>query len=110
MKSKAGTEIDVIVLDGGKPCLLPRLQSGIPDPGETVPGRAGMPPEPGRLMLAAGPQVAVQPYRLVIARYSRVRNHRRARWRGVAGDADAALFLPAGRRGRQHRGPREHRA
>ena len=40
MKSEAGTEIDVIALDGGKPCLFPRLRSGIcPDQGETVLGR-----------------------------------------------------------------------
>ena len=79
MKSKAGPEIDVIALDGGKLCLFPRLQSGIPDQRETAPGRVGMPPESGRLALAAGPQATVRPYQLAMARYSRVRNHRGAR-------------------------------
>jgi hypothetical protein len=29
MTSKAGTEIDVIALDGGEPCLFPRLRPGV---------------------------------------------------------------------------------
>ena len=72
MRSKAGTEIDVIALDGGEPCLFPSAPVGhTPDRGETTLGRYA-PPDSGRLVLAARAQAAVPPYRLVMARYDRI--------------------------------------
>ena len=74
MTFKAGTEIDVIALDGGEACLSPWAPVGHRSgQGETMLGQF-VPPEPTRL--ATGAQAAAPLRQLAMARSGRIGNQR----------------------------------
>jgi hypothetical protein len=91
----------------GKPCLSPLapVEHG-PDRGETMLGRCA-PPEPGTMVLAAGARAAGPPYRLVMARYGRVREPSPGRVaRGGLSGGRAAAFVRGSAWAGRSAGPR----